>query len=83
MKTPSPSPLQAIIGAAYAAAGVGIWVVLPRRMAQITEATGKDPFSLDMLFIWFCFGLIGLLLVGGGTRKIMAWHRSRRDRSEG
>ena len=78
MKRSPIGPFQAIIGAVYMAAGVGVWVILPRRMAQIAEATNRNPGSFDMLFLWFCFGLIGLLLFGGGARKVLAWYRSTR-----
>lgn len=79
MKLPKSSPLQAVLGALYVAAGVGVFVMLPRRMAQISEATHRESGSLDMLFLWLCFGLIGLLLIGGGVKKIIAWHRSKTD----
>ncbi len=62
--------LQLIWGVALAAAGVGVFFMLPQRMAQIAEARQIAPSSLEMLFLWFCFGLLGILLVGGGLRKI-------------
>jgi hypothetical protein len=65
-----PNIRQLIWGAALAAAGVGVFIMLPQRMAQIAEARQIDPASFEMLFLWFCFGLLGVLLIGGGTRKI-------------
>lgn len=79
MKLPKSSPLQAVLGVVYMAAGVGVFVMLPRRMAQIGEATQRESGSLDMVFIWLCFGLIGALLFGGGIKKIIAWYRSKTD----
>ncbi len=65
-----PNMLQLIWGAALAAAGIGVFFMLPRRMAQIAAARQLPESSLEMLFLWFCFGLLGVLLVGGGVRKI-------------
>ncbi len=62
--------LQLIWGAALAAAGVGVFGMLPQRMAQIAEMRQAAPGSFEMLFLWFCFGLLGVLLIGGGMRKI-------------
>jgi hypothetical protein len=65
-----PNMLQMIWGGLLAAAGIGVFIMLPRRMAQIAEARQADPTSFEMLFLWFCFGLLGVLLIGGGLRKI-------------
>ena len=65
-----PNILQLIWGAALAAAGIGVFFMLPQRMAQIAAARQLPASSLEMLFLWFCFGLLGILLVGGGVRKI-------------
>ena len=65
-----PNMLQIIWGGLLAAAGIGVFIMLPRRMAQIAEARQADPASIDMLFLWFCFGLLGVLLICGGLRKI-------------
>ncbi len=65
-----PNILQLIWGAALAAAGIGVFFMLPQRMAQIAAARQLPAYSLEMLFLWFCFGLLGILLVGGGVRKI-------------
>ncbi len=61
---------QLVWGAALTAAGVGVFFMLPRRMAQIAAARQLTESSLEMIFLWFCFGLLGVLLVGGGLRKI-------------
>jgi hypothetical protein len=39
-------------------------------MAQIQQLRQAEPYDFDMLFLWFCFGLLGVLLIGGGLRKI-------------
>jgi hypothetical protein len=76
---PKSSPRQLVWGLALVAAGVGVFIALPTRMAQIAALRRAEPHSLDMLFLWFCFGMLGVLLVAGGGRKIWAWfHRTRR-----
>ena len=67
--------LQLIWGVALTAAGIGVLVILPHRMEQIRELRQAEPFAIDMLFLWFCFGLLGVLLIGGGLRKI--YHQIR------
>ena len=64
------NPLQLVWGAALAVAGIGVFIMLPQRMAQIAQARRVDPHSLEILFLWFCFALLGILLIGGGVRKI-------------
>jgi len=61
---------QLLWGAALTAAGIGVFVILPHRMAQIRQLRQAEPYDFDMLFLWFCFGLLGVLLIGGGLRKI-------------
>jgi len=66
---------QLIWGAALTVAGIGVLVILPHRMEQIRELRQAQPFAMDMLFLWFCFGLLGVLLIGGGLRKIYSHFR--------
>ena len=61
---------QLVWGVALTAAGIGVFVILPQRMEQIRQLRQAGPYDIDMLFLWFCFGLLGVLLVGGGLRKI-------------
>lgn len=62
--------LQLFWGAALTVAGIGVLLLLPQRMEQIRQLRQAAPGSFDMLFLWFCFGLLGVLLIGGGLRKI-------------
>ena len=62
--------LQLLWGAALTAAGFGVLALLPQRMEQIRQLRQAEPYAFDMLFLWFCFGLLGVLLIGGGLRKI-------------
>jgi len=66
---------QLIWGTALAAAGIGVLVILPHRMEQIRQLRQAEPYDIDMLFLWFCFGLLGVLLIGGGLRKIYSQFR--------
>jgi len=66
---------QLIWGAALTAAGIGVLVMLPHRMEQIRQLRQAEPLAIDMLFLWFCFGLLGVLLIGGGLRKIYSHFR--------
>jgi hypothetical protein len=61
---------QLLWGAALTAAGIGVFAILPHRMAQIRQLRQAEPYDFDMLFLWFCFGMLGVLLIGGGLRKI-------------
>lgn len=67
--------VQLIWGAALTIAGLGVFVILPHRMEQIRQMRQVEPYSFDMLFLWFCFGLLGVLLVGGGLRKIYTFFK--------
>jgi hypothetical protein len=65
-----PNIFQLIWGAALTAAGFGVLALLPQRMEQIRQLRQAQPYDFDILFLWFCFGLLGVLLIGGGLRKI-------------
>jgi hypothetical protein len=41
---------QLLWGAALTAAGIGVFVILPHRMAQIQQLRQAEPFDFDMLF---------------------------------
>lgn len=73
------SSLQLIWGAALTAAGVGVFVLLPQRMEQIRQLRQAEPYAFDILFLWFCFGLLGVLLIGGGLRKICSQFKRPSD----
>lgn len=66
---------QLIWGAALTAAGIGVFLLLPQRMEQIRQLRQAEPYAFDILFLWFCFGLLGILLVGGGLRKIIVYFK--------
>jgi len=59
--------LQMVWGAMLVMAGVGVFFRIPQVMPRI-EQIGQ--FSSVMFFIRFSFYLLGILLVGGGAKKI-------------
>lgn len=77
------SSIQLIWGAALTVAGVGVLALLPQRMAQIRQLRQAEPYAFDMLFLWFCFGLLGVLLIGGGLQKIYGQLKSPSDANSG
>uniref|UniRef100_A0A7C4RNG4 Uncharacterized protein n=1 Tax=Desulfatirhabdium butyrativorans TaxID=340467 RepID=A0A7C4RNG4_9BACT len=65
-------PVQLIWGMALVAAGIGVFFRIPEVMPQIRAI----PVFADMIpFITFCFYLMGLVLIGGGGKKILRHFR--------
>lgn len=58
---------QFVWGIILVLAGIGVFYRIPQVMPQI-EKIGQ--FSSAMLFIQFCFYLLGILLIGGGLKKV-------------
>jgi len=77
------SRIQLIWGVALTVAGVGVFALLPQRMEQIRALRQAEPYAFDMLFLWFCFGLLGFLLIGGGLRKIYSQLKRPSDSNTG
>jgi hypothetical protein len=53
--------------------GIAVFFRIPEVMPQIEQI---EHFSSVLGFIRFCFYLLGVLLIGGGTKKIIAAYRS-------
>lgn len=67
-----PNSFQLIWGIALVLAGVGVFFRIPEVMPKIRTI----PVFADMVpFITFCFYLMGILLIGGGGRKIVRHFR--------
>ncbi len=64
--------IQLIWGTALVAAGVGIFIALPQKMAQLSQMDYTDFY---ILFTRLCFYLIALLLIGGGSKKLYDTYR--------
>lgn len=48
-------------------AGLGVIYMTPQKMREVEKI---EHFSAYIPFIWFCFYFMGILLVGGGAKKI-------------
>jgi uncharacterized membrane protein HdeD (DUF308 family) len=60
--------LQLIWGLMLTLAGIGVFFRIPQVMPRIESI---PQFSSIIPFIYFCFYLIGILLVVGGVKKII------------
>ena len=58
---------QLIWGIALVLAGIGVFYRIPQVWPQIEKI---EFFSSVLPFIRFCFYLIGIMLIGGGSKKI-------------
>ena len=59
--------LQVIYGIVLTLAGIGVFYRIPQVMPRVEQI---EQFSSVIGFIRFCFYLMGVLLVGGGLKKI-------------
>ena len=59
--------LQLFWGALLVLAGIGVFYRIPQVIPQLKEI---PTFAAIIGFIYFCFYLIGVLLIVGGGRKI-------------
>ena len=58
---------QGVWGVALALMGIGVFFRIPQIMVKIEKI---EQFSSISLYIRFCFYFMGVLLVGGGSKKI-------------
>jgi uncharacterized membrane protein len=68
---------QLIYGILLLLAGLGVFYMTPQKMREIEKI---EHFSSYIPFIWFCFYFMGVILVGGGIKKI--YHNYRRFRNK-
>lgn len=61
------SIVQLIWGFALVLAGVGVFFRIPQVMPKVEKI---EQFKEGIFFIRFCFYLLGILLIGGGVKKI-------------
>jgi hypothetical protein len=64
----SKPTLQIIYGIALTLAGIGVFYRIPQVMPKVEQI---KQFSSMVVFIRFSFYLMGVLLVGGGLKKII------------
>jgi hypothetical protein len=62
---------QLLWGVLLCLAGAGVFVyVMPLRLPALFAQQQIEASSFQGLFTYFCLGVIGILLIGGGVRKI-------------
>jgi cobalamin biosynthesis protein CobD/CbiB len=61
------SIIQFVWGILLLIAGIGVFFRIPQIMPEIKKIEHFAPY---MLFIYFCFYLVGILLVAGGGKKV-------------
>ncbi|RPJ14865.1 MAG: hypothetical protein EHM30_09635 [Desulfobacteraceae bacterium] len=59
--------IQLCWGIILVLAGLGVFYRIPQVMPRIETI---EQFSSVMFFIRFCFYLLGILLIGGGLKKV-------------
>jgi hypothetical protein len=64
----SRSMLQLVWGIALVLAGVGVFVRIPQVMPKLEQIAW---FQGSFWIIRFCFILLGILLIGGGMKKVL------------
>jgi len=64
----SKPTLQIIYGIALTLAGIGVFYRIPQVMPKVEQI---KQFSSMVVFIRFSFYLMGVLLVGGGLKKVI------------
>jgi len=69
--------IQLVWGVALTLAGIGVFFRIPQVMPRIEQI---QQFSSVMFFIRFSFYLLGVLLVGGGLKKIYGHYGKLKDR---
>lgn len=68
--------LKFIWGIALFLAGVGVFFRIPQVMPQIKTI----PQFADVIgFVYFCLYLLGVLLIGGGIKKIAGTYKEYRE----
>ncbi|MEW5909760.1 MAG: hypothetical protein AB1659_08175 [Thermodesulfobacteriota bacterium] len=66
-------------GIALVLAGIGIFFRIPQVMPRI-ESIGVFSSSFASAFIRFCFYFMGVILIGGGSKKIYGYFHLPEDR---
>ena len=69
--TTNRSSIQLIWGIALVLAGIGVFIRIPQVMPKIEQV---EQFVVATIYIRFCFYFIGIVLIGGGSRKIYLYY---------
>jgi uncharacterized membrane protein HdeD (DUF308 family) len=77
MENKQKSTLHLIWGILLLIAGVGVFFRIPQLMPEIKKIEHFGPY---IIFIYFCFYLMGILLIVGGGKKVYGYiKQSKRD----
>ena len=68
-----------IWGVALVAAGLGVIFMMPQEIQQIQQI---EYFANKLVFIKFCFYLMAVMLIGGGSKKIYNHYTKLTDKTE-
>jgi len=60
--------MQLIWGAALILVGIGVFVRIPQVMPKLAQM-GQSPATIG--FVRICFYIMGIILLGGGIKKII------------
>lgn len=73
--------VQIVWGILLVLMGIGVFIRIPQITPQIEQI---ENFQKIMPFVKFCFWLMGIILIGGGSKKIYDnYHKwASEDRSE-
>ena len=74
MKNKQKSTFQFIWGMLLFIAGIGVFYRIPQIMPEIKKIKHFEPY---IIFIYFCFYLVGILLIVGGGKKIYNYLKKR------
>lgn len=78
-KKPSPNTFQMVYGIALVAVGIGVFVRIPQVMPKLMV---YESLAGASWFIRFCFYLMGIILIGGGIKKLIHYFRTSRSRND-
>ena len=67
MEDKQKSTLQLIWGILLLLVGIGVFFRIPQIIPEIKKI---EHFASYIFFIYFCFYLVGILLIVGGGRKV-------------
>lgn len=76
MENKAKSTLQLIWGLLLLIAGIGVFFRIPQLMPEIKKIEHFEPY---IIFIYFCFYLIGILLIVGGGKKVYHYLKSKNE----
>ncbi len=71
--------IQRVWGVALVLAGAGIFFAMPEKVSQLRQ---MNLSSFSIYFTQFCFYLIGVLLIGGGLKKIYRNYRNPEEKGQ-